>query len=69
MPSFRLCSDSWIYGADTDPLKVQRFRIASRARANCLLHNATCAKEVQQFPAGSMDTFERLLMKVGEHTW
>ena len=57
--------DTWIHGASTDPLKVSLFRSASRQRAKCLqAQNCDPAADSPEFK-----TFERLLTKVGEHTW
>jgi|EP01047_Picozoa_sp_COSAG01_P006611 hypothetical protein len=57
--------DSWIHGSSADPLKVALFRSASRHRAACV-KAGSCDP-----PAGSarFRTFERLLLKIGEHTW
>jgi len=57
--------DTWIQGASSDPLKVALFRSASRQRAKCLA--ADSCEPAPDSP--SFKTFERLLMKVGEHTW
>jgi hypothetical protein len=54
-----------VHGASTDPLKVALFRSASRQRAKCLAAgNCEPAASSPEFK-----TFERLLTKVGEHTW
>ena len=57
--------DSWIHGSSADPFKVALFRTASRHRAACV-NKGSCDP-----PVGSarFQTFERLLLKVGEHTW
>ena len=57
--------DTWIGGASSDPLKVALFRSASRQRARCI---ATDSCEPPS-DSPSFKNFERLLVKVGEHTW
>ena len=54
--------DSWIYGASTDPVKVATTRAAMRARAQCV--------KAGQWREGNAAeaTFDRLLIKSGEHT-
>eukprot|EP00040_Diaphanoeca_grandis_P025095 m.138598 g.138598 ORF g.138598 m.138598 type:complete len:904 (+) comp30005_c0_seq1:320-3031(+) len=55
--------DTWIQGASSDPLKVAQFRAISRLRSECI-EAGTCDPTTAEFK-----TFDRLLMKVGEHTW
>ena len=55
--------DTWIQGASSDPLKVAQYRAISRARASCIA-SGQCDVNADDF-----QTFDRLLMKVGEHTW
>jgi hypothetical protein len=51
-------------GASTDPLKVAWFRAAMRLRRACVdAGNCTAAAEPY------FHDFERLLIKVSEHTW
>jgi hypothetical protein len=57
--------DTWIQGASSDPLKVALFRSASRQRAMCMAA-ANCEPAASSL---AFKDFERLLMKVGEHTW
>ena len=55
--------DGWIYGVPSDPLKNAQFREAARHRLACIesgVCNAT---------SPAMLAFERLLVKVPEHTW
>lgn len=54
--------DAWIYGVPADPLKNALFREASRHRLACL-DSGECSKDSK-----GMQAFERLLMKVPEHT-
>jgi hypothetical protein len=55
--------DAWIYGVPSDPLKCAQFRAAGRLRDACIGSGAC----VRGSPA--MKTFDRLLVKVPEHTW
>ena len=55
--------DTWIHGADSDPLKVAWYRSALRQRSACL-EAGECDPSEPAFK-----TFDRLLMKVSEHTW
>ena len=55
--------DAWIYGVPSDPLKNAQFREAARQRAACLSSGACDAEH----PA--LVAFDRLLVKVPEHTW
>ena len=55
--------DGWLYGVPSDPLKNAQFREAARQRSACLASGACDAKH----PA--MRAFDRLLVKVPEHTW
>ena len=52
-----------LYGVPSDPLKNAQFREASRQRLVCLESGACDATN----PA--MRAFDRLLVKVPEHTW
>ena len=55
--------DGWIYGVPSDPLKNAQFRESARHRLACIesgVCNAT---------SPAMLAFERLLVKVPEHTW
>ena len=54
--------DTWIMGASSDPVKVALFRAASRVRAACL---GNCSEETEP----NIHAFDRLLLKVSEHTW
>jgi hypothetical protein len=55
--------DGWLYGVPSDPLKNAQFRALSALRKGCL-DNGTC--DVSH-PA--MVAFDRLMVKVPEHTW
>ena len=55
--------DGWIYGVPSDPLKNAQLREASRQRRACL-ESGTCSTT-----SPAMQAFERLLVKVPEHTW
>ena len=55
--------DGWIYGVPSDPLKMALFREAARQRQACI-----AAGECDP-GAPAMRAFDRLLMKVPEHTW
>eukprot|EP00912_Choanoflagellata_sp_UC4_P001668 UC4_evm5s1059 len=55
--------DTWIQGASSDPLKVAQYRAISRLRNRCI-KSGQCDMNDDDF-----QTFDRLLMKVGEHTW
>jgi hypothetical protein len=55
--------DGWLYGVPSDPLKNAQFREAARQRAACLASGACDAED----PA--LVAFDRLLVKVPEHTW
>jgi hypothetical protein len=55
--------DTWIQGASSDPLKVAQYRAVLRLRASCI-----AAGECDP-TAPTFRTFDRLLMKLGEHTW
>jgi hypothetical protein len=68
--------DAWLYGVPSDPLKNAQFREAARQRAACLAGgSAECAAGAggggdgggAEHPA--MVAFDRLLVKVPEHTW
>ena len=64
--------DAWLYGVPSDPLKNALFREAARQRAACLAGGAECAAAAAggggaEHPA--MVAFDRLLVKVPEHTW
>ena len=59
--------DTWMFGADADPLKVALFRAASRCHSQCVQNNDCVSKANNNIKA--FRTFERLLMVAGEHTW
>jgi hypothetical protein len=56
--------DSWIYGASADPIKVSRARAMYRARAAC--HEAGKCTEADE---PNIRAFDRLMLKISEHTW
>ena len=56
--------DTWIFGASTDPVKVAMYRAASRLRAACVTEGRCTADKEPK-----LADFERLLIKVSEHTW
>eukprot|EP01083_Nonionella_stella_P005891 17007_1 len=53
----------WVYGPPSDPLKLAKFRAASRQRAQCV-RKGKC--HVESYP---FFNFSRLLLKNGEHTF
>ena len=55
--------DGWVYGVPSDPLKNTLFREAARQRSACIA-SGEC-----NIRSPSMQAFDRLLMKVPEHTW
>lgn len=55
--------DGWLYGVPSDPLKNAQFRALARHRRACL-ESGRCSPD-----AKDMKRFERLLVKVPEHTW
>ena len=55
--------DAWIYGVPSDPLKNAQFREVARARDECVSSGACNTS------APAMRDFDRLLVKVPEHTW
>eukprot|EP01087_Luapelamoeba_hula_P000994 TRINITY_DN10754_c0_g1_i1.p1 TRINITY_DN10754_c0_g1~~TRINITY_DN10754_c0_g1_i1.p1 ORF type:complete len:714 (-),score=88.74 TRINITY_DN10754_c0_g1_i1:50-2191(-) len=55
--------DTWIHGAASDPLKLAQFRETLRQRKSCIA-SGKCNVEDSE-----MQAFDRLLTKVGEHTW
>jgi hypothetical protein len=55
--------DGWIYGVPSDPLKNTLFREAARQRAACV------ARGECDPTSAAMRAFDRLLVKVPEHTW
>eukprot|EP00935_MAST-01C_sp_MAST-1C-sp1_P002549 g2549.t1 len=59
--------DTWIHGASTDPFRIARFRAASRLAATA--DAEAKAAGTANAKSDNRLTFERLLMKVGEHTW
>jgi hypothetical protein len=63
--------DTWIHGVSTDPRKSQDFRETMRVRADYCLQNPGCPDATTQ--SSKVDpaiiAFDRLLMKLGEHTW
>jgi hypothetical protein len=54
--------DGWLYGIPADPLKQSLFREACRQRAACLA-SGSCERD-----SPAMHAFERMLLKVPEHT-
>eukprot|EP00937_MAST-01D_sp_MAST-1D-sp2_P004061 g4061.t1 len=64
--------DSWVFGADADPLKVALFRAAQREYGRCMARggDAACAGAGGGAAAvTALRSFERLMMTAGEHTW
>jgi len=59
--------DTWMMGADADPLKVALFRSASRVHQACV-RDGNCVAQAGHDELGFRG-FERLLMLTGEHTW
>jgi len=55
--------DTWIQGADSDPVKVAWYRSCLRQRAACLASGDCDATDA------AFKNFDRLLIKVSEHTW
>lgn len=55
--------DAWIYGVPSDPLKNAQFRELSRARDECV-KSGGC-----DLSSAAMHAFDRLLVKIPEHTW
>jgi hypothetical protein len=55
--------DGWLYGVPSDPLKNAQFRALARHRRACL-ESGRCSPD-----AMDLKRFERLLVKVPEHTW
>lgn len=55
--------DSWIHGVSTDPVKVATYRAALRARKLCQSEGRW------DFNGRAENAFDRLVVKVGEHTW
>ena len=55
--------DTWLYGDPSDPLKNVHFREMSRLRAACV-RGGGCDPASE-----TMRRFDRLLTKIGEHTW
>ena len=54
---------AWIYGVPSDPLKNAQFRELSRARDECV-KSGGC-----DLASAAMQAFDRLLVKIPEHTW
>lgn len=71
--------DTWIHGVSTDPRKSQDFRETLRVRAAyCAQQNSGCPDATKLLSSGERSpaavdpaivAFDRLLMKLGEHTW
>ena len=59
--------DTWVFGADADPLKIGLFRAASRIHSRCSQKNNCILKS--NGDVASFRAFERLMMIAGEHTW
>jgi len=59
-------SDTWIWGVASDPVKTQRMRSITRARAACEKNSKSsyCSKNDVEF-----FNFSRLALKNMEHTW
>ncbi|ELR18406.1 uncharacterized protein ACA1_138180 [Acanthamoeba castellanii str. Neff] len=55
--------DTWIYGVASDPLKLAQFREVLRLRRACLAARSCSPSDA------AFREFDRLLTKVGEHTW
>ena len=55
--------DAWIYGVPSDPLKMARLRAVTRVRDDCI------ARGECDITSPAMRAFDRLLVKVPEHTW
>jgi hypothetical protein len=53
--------DAWIYGVPSDPLKCAQFRAVARARDECLSSGGCALTDLK--------AFDRMLVKVPEHTW
>eukprot|EP00878_Enallax_costatus_P022037 GHUV01023361.1.p1 GENE.GHUV01023361.1~~GHUV01023361.1.p1 ORF type:complete len:573 (+),score=177.34 GHUV01023361.1:634-2352(+) len=57
--------DTWVYGVSSDPLKIARYRAAARARRTACEEEQACG-DIQQ--SGALARFDRLLLKIPEHT-
>ena len=55
--------DTWAYGAGSDPLKLQLSREIGRRYTACIARGQCKTREV------AVQRFERLLLKIPEHTW
>jgi len=55
--------DGWIYGVPSDPLKNAMFREVARQRSACIA-SGEC-----DLGSPDMKAFDRLLVKIPEHTW
>ena len=62
-PPTRNNAIGWVYGIPSDPLKVALFREASRQRRACV-EAGRC-----NVSSSAMQRFDRMLVKVPEHTW
>lgn len=62
--------DTWMMGANADPLKVAQYRQLSRAYRSCL-EAGDCLDGAPPGPESeaALRTFERQLITLGEHTW
>jgi hypothetical protein len=58
--------DTWMYGASSDPFKLATMRYMMRARKINLEKNQ---EEENQKDGTQLDEFNRLLLKLPEHTW
>ena len=55
--------DSWVFGSSADPIKASTYRAVIRARTQCVKDGLWDADAVAE------RTFDRLMLKLGEHTW
>jgi len=55
--------DTWIHGIASDPRKVKMFREIMRLRDECLTTGICVLNDT------AIQSFDRLLVKAGEHTW
>ena len=55
--------DSWVFGSSADPIKAASYRAVIRARKQCVEDGLWEADAVAE------RTFDRLMLKLGEHTW
>lgn len=55
--------DSWVFGASADPIKASTYRALIRSRQDCV------ATGKWNDSSTAEQTFDRLMLKLGEHTW